>query len=322
MCFPAIALNDLAAAGAIDPMNAASCPTETVEKRAGWPPLPGAYTVLRYGAPVAVCTLNDESLANAVARARLPEIAIVGTLHTENLGIERLISNVITNPHIRFVVVCGPDSRRAIGHLPGQSLVALAQNGADQHRRIIGAKGKRPVLRNSEAPAIDHFRQTVEVIDLIGVSDLEAILETARGCAPRNPGPASPFPGSKIVEPVTGSVPVRMVSDPAGYFVIYPDRARCLVSLEHYSNNGALITIIEGRAAAELYMTAIDRKLVSRLDHAAYLGRELARAEQALASGQPFVQDAAPEREHRAHCGCTDDCGSSAFEPPPAEIPA
>ena len=57
---------------------------------------------------------------------RVPEVAIVGTLHTENLGIERLVSNVLANPHIRFVIVCGPDSRQAIGHLPGQSLVALA----------------------------------------------------------------------------------------------------------------------------------------------------------------------------------------------------
>ena len=27
-----------------------------------------------------------------------------------------------------------------------------------------------------------------------------------------------------------------MTSDPAGYFVIYPDRARCILSLEHYAN--------------------------------------------------------------------------------------
>jgi tetrahydromethanopterin S-methyltransferase subunit A len=125
-----------------------------------------------------------------------------------------------------------------------------------------------------------------------------------------------------VIEPVAGSVPAQMVSDPAGYFVIFPDRARRLMSLEHYSNNGVLTTVIEGRTAAELYMTAIDRGLTSRLDHAAYLGRELARAEQALASGQPYMQDAAPEREHTAHCGCTDNCGGSALEVPPAELPA
>jgi len=86
-----------------------------------------------------------------------------------------------------------------------------------------------------------------------------------------------------------------MVSDPAGYFVIYVDRVRGMLSLEHYLNDGLLDTVIEGSSAAELYTPAIDRGLISRLDHAAYLGRELARAEESLRSGEPFVQDAAPE---------------------------
>jgi tetrahydromethanopterin S-methyltransferase subunit A len=305
VCFPAVALNDLAADGSIDLTDAAACPTECVGERFGWPPLPGAYTVLRYGAPVAVCTLNDEALADAVAGTRRPELAIVGTLHTENLGIERLISNVIANPNIRFVVVCGPDSRQAIGHLPGQSLVALAHGGIDEHQRIVGAKGKRPALRNLEANAVEHFRCTAEVVDLVGVTDLEAILDAVRRCAERNPGPAPSFAGSRVIEPVAGSIPARMVSDRAGYFVIIPDRTRGLISLEHYANNGVLTTIIDGHTAAELYMTAIDRNLVSRLDHAAYLGRELARAEHALATGRHYVQDAAPEREASIHCGCT-----------------
>lgn len=309
ICFPAVALNYLAAAGFLDLTDAASCPTDAVEERHGWPPLPGAYTVLRYQAPVAVCTLNDEALAEAVAQTRLPELSIVGTLHTENLGIERLISNVVANPHIRFIVVCGPDSRQAIGHLPGQSLVALARSGLDERQRIIGAKGKRPVLRNLDIAAVEHFRSTRDVIDLVGTSDLVAILAAARDCAGRDPGPVTPFAGNRAMEPVTGSIPARMVSDPAGYFVIFPDRVRGVLSLEHYANNGVLTTIIEGRFAAELYMTAISRELVSRLDHAAYLGGELARAEHAITSGEGYVQDAAPEAANTASCGCADACG-------------
>jgi tetrahydromethanopterin S-methyltransferase subunit A len=56
-----------------------------------------------------------------------------------------------------------------------------------------------------------------------------------------------------------------------------------------------LDTLIEGREAAELYIPAMDLHLVSRLEHAAYLGRELARAEHALRADTPYVQDAAPE---------------------------
>ena len=72
-----------------------------------------------------------------------------------------------------------------------------------------------------------------------------------------------------------------------------------------------LTTVIEGRTTAELYMTAINRKLVSRLDHAAYLGRELARAEGALTSGERYIQDAAPEADEANNCGSSDATGSS-----------
>ena len=69
--------------------------------------------------------------------------------------------------------------------------------------------------------------------------------------------------------------------------------------------------VIEGRAAAELYHPAIDRGLISRLDHAAYLGRELARAESALENGGPYVQDAAPEQQTTTGrgCGCSNGAG-------------
>ena len=263
VCFPAVALNDLVADGSIKLSYAAACPTEEVEKRVGWPPLPGAYTVLRYQAPVAVCALNDETLSEAVAMTKVPELAIVGTLHTENLGIERLVANVIANAHIRFVVVCGPDAHRVIGHLPGQSLVALAKSGVDEHQRIIGAKGKRPVLQNLGIAAIEHFRGTREVIDLVGVSDLEAILAAVRSCGERDPGVALPFADTRTIEPVSGSVPVQMISDPAGYFVIFPDGARGMISLEHYANNGVLTAIIEGHTAAELYMTNVVYELLA-----------------------------------------------------------
>jgi tetrahydromethanopterin S-methyltransferase subunit A len=271
------------------------CPAEPVVARRGWPPLPGAYRVLRYQAPVAVCTLTGEDLAAAVVRQAGSEIAVVGTLHTENLGIERLIQNVLGNPHLRFVLVCGPDSQQAVGHYPGQSLVALAQYGLDDRGRIQGARGRRPVLKNLSPEAVARFREVVEVVDLIGEDEATQVILEAQRCAARNPGPAKPYAVSYTVTPVPGYLPARMVSDPAGYFVIYVDPNRGLLSLEHYLNDGVLDTVIEGHTAAELYIPAIDRGLISRLDHAAYLGRELARAEESLRAGEPFVQDAAPE---------------------------
>jgi tetrahydromethanopterin S-methyltransferase subunit A len=295
VCIPPLVVNALTQALGEAVADLEVCPTEKVEKRRGWPPLPGAYQVLRYQAPVAVCCLTAEDLAAAVVREAGPEIAIVGTLHTENLGIERLIQNVLANPHLRFVIVCGPDSKQAVGHYPGQSLVALAQKGIDDRRRIIGARGRRPLLKNLSPEAVAHFREVVEVTDLIGEVEACKVLSAAQRCAARNPGPAQPFAAGPIVSPIPGYLPARMVSDPAGYFVIYVDRGRGILSLEHYLNDGLMDVVIEGASAAELYTPAIDRGLISRLDHAAYLGRELARAEESLRAGEPFVQDAAPE---------------------------
>jgi tetrahydromethanopterin S-methyltransferase subunit A len=295
VCIPPLVLSALTRALGEAVSELEVCPAEKMEERRGWPPLPGVYQVLRYQAPVAVCTLTSEDLTAAVVRKAGQEIAIAGTLHTENLGIERLIQNVLANPHIRFVMLCGVDSQQAVGHYPGQSLLALAQQGIDDRKRIIGAQGRRPLLKNLSLEAVARFRKVVEVIDLIGEVDSLNVLSEAERCAARNPGPAEPFALSHMVTPVSGYVPARMVSDPAGYFVIYVDRDRGLLSLEHYLNDGLLDTVIEGNSAAELYTPAIERGLVSRLDHAAYMGRELARAEYSLHSGESFVQDAAPE---------------------------
>ncbi|RJR47660.1 MAG: DUF4346 domain-containing protein [Deltaproteobacteria bacterium] len=314
VCIPPLALDALTRALGEAVSGLEVCPTETVVARRGWPPLPGAYRVLRYRAPVAVCTLTGEDLAAAVVRDAGPEIALAGTMHTENLGIERLIQNVLANPHLRFVIVCGPDSRQAVGHYPGQSLVALARRGIDAQGRILGAQGRRPLLKNLSPEAVANFREVVEVIDLIGETEVAKVVAAAEWCAARNPGQARSFFAAPIVEPVPGYLPARMTPDPAGYFVIYVDRDRGLLSLEHYLNEGVLDAVIEGRTAAELYTPAIDRGLLSRLDHAAYLGRELARAEESLRSGEAFVQDAAPELAAAAFALAGVPCGSACRE--------
>jgi tetrahydromethanopterin S-methyltransferase subunit A len=89
-----------------------------------------------------------------------------------------------------------------------------------------------------------------------------------------------------------------MITDPAGYFVIFIDRDLQLLYMEHYQNHGILDAVIKGKTAAELYIPAIDKGLLSRMDHAAYLGQELTKAEHALVSGNSYNQDAAPQFRH------------------------
>lgn len=312
VCWPALAQN---IASEIDPgiTDAGHCATEVPQRRSGWPPLPGEYRVIRFLAPVAVCTLNSAGLMIQLGEAQAQGLSIVGSLHTENLGIERLILNILANPNIRFLILCGEDTRKRIGHLPGQSLSALFQHGIDDKMRIIEAQGKRPILKNLTLQQVTAFLHQVQLIDQIGNSDVDKIKAIVSASAHSDPGA---YTDSKDdvntiqIEAVAESG--KLMLDPAGYFVVNPDRIRQRLVLEHYSNDGVLDRMFAANTASALYSAVIDSKLITRLDHAAYLGRELARAEYALQSGADYCQDAAPgypdtdaiENFDGASCGC------------------
>jgi len=313
ICWPAKAQN---LAAELDPAVAESghCATEQPALREGWPPLPGNYQVIRFQAPVAVCVLNSDHLIKQLADANIQGLSIVGSLHTENLGIEHLIRNILANPHIRFLIICGEDTRKTVGHLPGQSLVALMQHGISANMRIVEAEGKRPLLKNISAEHIEAFRRQVQVIEQIGSTDKAVLSKLISATALDDPGPFGDAPSD--VNPVvieSATPPGKLVLDPTGYFVIYADRIQQRLVLEHYSNKGVLDRMFSATRAADLYINAIDAKLISRLDHAAYLGRELTRAEHALLSGEDYVQDrAAGEMEPAltvSHQQDTSTCG-------------
>lgn len=314
VCYPAIAANAFVEAWPEAGADLDLCPTEEPEQRQGWPPLPGDYSVLRYTAPVAVCSLNSEPLVKELADRRPEGLAIVGTMHTENLGIERVIKNTVANPNIRFLLLCGEDTRQAVGHLPGQSLESLFRNGLDENGRIIGARGRRPVLKNVSRKEVEAFTQQVELVPMIGEEGAEQVTGQIHACMKRSPG-TYPHPYIEMqVQRIQVSGPKSLVLDKAGYFVVYPDSRSGRLVLEHYTNQGTLNCVLEGTSAGALYGEAIDRQFLTRLDHAAYLGRELARAERSLETEEPYVQDKAPGAIDTdspvSSCGCKDSCGS------------
>jgi tetrahydromethanopterin S-methyltransferase subunit A len=69
--------------------------------------------------------------------------------------------------------------------------------------------------------------------------------------------------------------------------------------IEHYCNDGLLTAVIEAANATDGYTSVLAAGLVSRLDHAAYLGRELARGEHALRSSTPTGRTQHPDRPQR-----------------------
>ena len=86
-----------------------------------------------------------------------------------------------------------------------------------------------------------------------------------------------------------GEDPLRIKLDKAGYFVINLENDSIL--LEHYSYKEQLLRVIEGRDARSIYLTLVRNGWVSKLDHAAYLGKELTKAELSLKHGFKYLQD-------------------------------
>ena len=127
-----------------------------------WPIEPGDYVVGDPTCPVAVCTLRSRIDLDA-------PYAIKGTCFTENIGIERIILNLISNPNIRFLVLCGAEST---GHYTGESIRNLKESGVDpESKKIQNSRGPLSFLRNLPSDAIDRFRRQLQVIDLIDVLD-------------------------------------------------------------------------------------------------------------------------------------------------------
>ena len=138
-----------------------------------WPPMPGDYRVLEEESKVAIVTLtsNPEDFS-------IPEAAIVGSLKTENLGIERIIVNIISNPKIRAFILCGKESQ---GHYAGQALLSVWKNGADENMKIKGAKGPIPYLENITQEAVARFQRQITIMeDMIGELDQKTVSIKAR----------------------------------------------------------------------------------------------------------------------------------------------
>ena len=68
--------------------------------------------------------------------------ALSGTLQTANIGIEKVICNIVANPNIRSLVLGGPESE---GHKTGDAIKALFRNGVDERN----VSSERPGSRRS-----------------------------------------------------------------------------------------------------------------------------------------------------------------------------
>ncbi len=89
----------------------------------------------------------------------------------------------------------------------------------------------------------------------------------------------------------TCSVQVKWVRDPKGYFTIKPFPSRKKVFVRYYDSNNHLRNTLSGSSTNQLIQEIIERRFISRLDHAAYLGKEIEKAMIALKNDLEYVQD-------------------------------
>ena len=107
-----------------------------------------------------------------------------------------------------------------------------------------------------------------------------------------------------------------IVLDSSGYFIVKIDQINKKIVVEHYLNNidkkGIALDpitnkpiqcdkqnkrqynkIFEGNTAKEIgiLITEKNNNLISKLDHALYLGRELQKAEECLLKDHEYIQD-------------------------------
>jgi len=131
---------------------------------------------------VAVCTcgshLHNADLIKAGA-------ALAGPCKTENIGIEKMVANVISNPNIRYILITGMEVK---GHITGQAVEAFTQSGIDKEGRIIGAKGAIPFIQNLTPEAIERWREQVQAVMMIDTEDIGAISNKVKELASKDPG--------------------------------------------------------------------------------------------------------------------------------------
>ena len=122
--------------------------------------------------PVAICSLW-------MKQARLAEFispdsySILGNLYSKD-GLNYLLRNVLAQPTIRAILLCGPDLTQS-----GAAFAALMRGGIDAAHRVLDDNAQiEPEIARE---AIDDFRANVRLLDLRGVNDPTKIRDANGG---------------------------------------------------------------------------------------------------------------------------------------------
>lgn len=194
-----------------------------VEPPVDYPPEDGRYLRGNDYSPVAVAVIliyNQEEIppdiVNLVRLGVEWGAALSGTLQTESIGIEKIICNVVANPNIRYLVICGPESP---GHQCGEALLMLLENGVDERRRIIGAQARTPYLFNLPMEYVVRFRRQIHAVNLLNEGDPDLVRQAVWSCYQESPTAFRDYklydPGAYPESPLSGGMTWRVTKPQA-----------------------------------------------------------------------------------------------------------
>jgi len=151
-----------------------------------YPPEEGRYIRGNDASPVAVaivlCSDADKipvEIEDLVRAGAESGAALAGTVQTPNIGLEKIVCNVVANPNIRYLILGGPESD---GHSTGEAIKALLKYGVDEKMRIKNTSASHAFLYNIPAGFVDRFREQLSLIDLQFEGNPEIIKEAVWSC--------------------------------------------------------------------------------------------------------------------------------------------
>jgi tetrahydromethanopterin S-methyltransferase subunit A len=137
--------------------------------------------------------------------------ALSGSVQTPNIGFEKIVCNIVSNPNIRYLILGGPESA---GHFTGEALKALVYNGVDKGKRIIGTNASHAILYNLPIELIERFRKQISLIDLQFEGDPAIIKKAIWSCFQENPVTFHNYslydPGAYPEPPLSGKITHRI----------------------------------------------------------------------------------------------------------------
>ena len=256
-----------------------------------WPFVAGRYRVFDSSAPIVIVGATADSVAEELAALEVSGVCMVAPQCRSVGDAEKLVKNIAANLAIHNVLILAEDAAETPTLSALHALLGGDTSLPEQAEAVL--RKLRNALVDIDLGALG---RQVRSVTLPAKSDIDKIIarigELASDANRPNTGFMSPAQKDDDgIERVlaANNIAYDQQADKAGNFYICVKGKKLVV--EHFSAKNDLLRVIEGQTARDLCITLIRNGWVSRLDHAAWLGRELLRAELAMGTGEQFVPD-------------------------------